>query len=208
LDASQIGQTITPAKEPFATMFAMIGMTGLRAGEMLGLKLIDLDFTRKVIRVQRSIDSRTKKEQAPKSRGSVSDVPMPSELEKRLRAFLNMGYRENPNRYLFANRNGNCYSVGKVTQYGLWPVQDKLGIKRTGLHAFRHAAASELLEEGAPLTVVQRQLRHRDARATLQKYGHVIGDSQRRAVATRAAKIERHTAIELVPSAEMVPSSV
>jgi integrase len=138
----------------------------------------------------------------------VSDVPMPSELEKRLKGFLAKHQRQNPSGYLFANRNGNCYSVGKVTEYGLWPVQDKLGIKRTGLHAFRHAAASEMLEEVAPLTVVQRQLRHRDARTTLQKYGHVVGDSQRRAVATLAAKIERHTAIELVPSAEPVPSSL
>jgi hypothetical protein len=47
---------------------------------------------------------------------------MPTALEKRLRAFLKTGHRENENRYLFANRNGNAYSVGKVTEYGLWPV--------------------------------------------------------------------------------------
>jgi len=70
----------------------------------------------------------------------------------------------------------------------------------------RHAAASELLEQGAPLTVVQRQLRHRDARTTLQKYGHVVGDAQRRAVETLAENIERHAAVELEPSAEMEPS--
>jgi site-specific recombinase XerD len=72
----------------------------------------------------------------------------------------------------------------------------------------RHAAASEMLEEGAPLTVVQRQLCHRDARTTLQKYGHVVGGSQRRAVATLAAKIERHNVVELVPSPETVPTSL
>lgn len=208
LDASQVGQIINQAREPFTTMFALLGMTGLRAGEMLGLKVSDLDFTRRVIHVQRSIDSRTKKEQSPKSRSSVSDVPLPAELEKRLKDFMLRHHRKNPSGYLFANRNGNPYSVGKVTEYGLRPVQDKLGIGHTGLHAFRHATASELLEEGAPLTVVQRQLRHRDARTTLQKYGHVIGDSQRRAVATLAAKIERHTVAELVPSREMVPSSM
>jgi hypothetical protein len=63
----------------------------------------------------------------------------------------------------------------------------------------------ELLEEGAPLSVVQRQLRHRDARTTLQKYGHVVGDAQRRAVNTLAEKIERHVTIELEPSAELEP---
>jgi len=132
---------------------------------------------------------------------------MPAALEKRLRAFLKIGYRENPKRYLFAKRNSCPYSVGKVTQYGLWPVQNKLGIPHTGTHAFRHAAASELLEEGAPLTVVQRQLRHGDAKTTLQKYGHVVGDSQRRAVNTLADKIER-SGVELESSAELESSVV
>jgi integrase len=170
---------------------------------MLGLKISDLDFERKIIHVRRSIESKTKKEQTPKSKGSASDVPMPRALETRLRDFLRSHYRENLNSYLFANRNGNSFSVGKVSEYGLWPVLKRLRIESAGLHAFRHAAASEMLEEGAPLSVVQRQLRHRDARTTLQKYGHVVGDAQRRAIDTLAQKIERHVAIELEPSAEL-----
>jgi integrase len=206
LSAKEVGQIIIGAKEPYATMFAVLGMTGCRAGEMLGLKIGDLDFNRKVIYIRRSIDSRTKQEQSTKTKNSTGEVPMPAALEKRLRAFLKHGFRENPNRYLFTNRNGSTYSVGKVTEYGLWPVQDKLGIPHTGTHAFRHAAASELLEEGAPLTVVQRQLRHGDAKTTLQKYGHVVGDSQRRAVNTLAEKIERQ-AVELESTAELESSA-
>lgn len=202
LSAKEVGQIINNAKEPYATMFAVMGMTGCRVGEMLGLKVGDLDFNRKVIYVRRSIDSRTKQEQSTKTKNSTGEVPMPAALEHRLRTFLKKEYRENQNRYLFANRNGNPYSVGKVTEYGLWPVQDKLGIPHTGTHAFRHAAASELLEEGAPLTVVQQQLRHGDAKTTLQKYGHVVGDSQRRAINTLAEKIERH-AVELESGAEL-----
>jgi len=53
---------------------------------------------------------------------------MPPALEKRLKDFLLKNHRENPNGYLFANRNGNCYSVGKVTEYGFWPVQKALNI--------------------------------------------------------------------------------
>ena len=183
-------------------MFAVLRMTGCRVGEMFGLKIGDLDFNRKVIYIRRSIDSRTKQEQSTKTKGSTGEVPMPVALEKRIRAFLKIEYRENPSHYLFANRNGNPYSVGKVTEYGLWPVQDKLGIIHTGTHAFRYAAASELLEEGAPLTIVQRQLRHGDAKTTLQKYGHVVGDSQRRAINSLAEKVERQ-GIELESGAEL-----
>jgi integrase len=202
LSAKDIGQIITRAKEPYATMFAVLGMTGCRAGEMLGLKLGDLDFNRKVIYIRRSVDSRTKAEQATKTENSTGEVPMPAALEKRLRAFLKHGHRDNPDGYLFCNRNGRTYSVGKVTEYGLWPVQDALGITHSGTHAFRHATASELLQDGAPLTVVQQQLRHGDAKTTLQQYGHVVGDSQRRAIHGLAEKIER-LAIELESGAEM-----
>src|SRR5690242_6879713 len=68
--------------------------------------------------VRRSVDSRTKKEQSTKTRGSASDVPMPPELEKRLRDFLRKHYRENPSGYVFANRNSNSYSVSNVTECG------------------------------------------------------------------------------------------
>lgn len=207
LEAEQVGQIIRQSREPYATMFALLGMTGLRAGEMLGLKVSDLDFNRRVIHVVRSIDSRTKTEQTTKTRGSKGEVPMPPALEKRLRDFLLKHHRKNSSGYLFVNRNLRPYSIGKVTEYGLWPVQDKLGIAHTGLHAFRHQVASEMLEEGAPLTVVRQQLRHQDGRVTLQQYGHVVGDSQRRAVNTLAEKIEHHSGAELVPSAEMVPTS-
>ena len=74
-------------------MFAVLGMTGCRAGEMLGLKIGDLDFNRKVIYIRRSIDSRTKQAQSTNTKNSTGEVSMPAALEKRLRTFLRIGYR-------------------------------------------------------------------------------------------------------------------
>jgi len=80
LDARQVGEIISNAKEPYATMFAVLGMTGCRVGELLGLKVGDLDFNRKVIYIRRSIDSRTKEEQSTKTKNSTGEVPMPAAL--------------------------------------------------------------------------------------------------------------------------------
>jgi integrase len=62
-------------------------------------------------------------------------------------------------------------------------------------HSMRHGAASSLLADGATPTVVQRQVRHSDARKTLGIYGHVIGDEQRSAVQNRrqTGKVEAST---------------
>ena len=53
----------------------------------------------------------------------------------------------------------------------------------------RHGAASSLLADGATPAVVQRQLRHSDARITLGIYGHVIGNEQRNAVQNRSSRL-------------------
>jgi integrase len=53
----------------------------------------------------------------------------------------------------------------------------------------RHGAASSLLAAGVTPAVVQRQLRHSDARITLGIYGHVVGDEQRNAVRNRSKRL-------------------
>jgi integrase len=58
-----------------------------------------------------------------------------------------------------------------------------------GFHSMRHGAASSLLADGATPAVVQRQLRHSDARITLGIYGHVVGDEQRSAVQNRSTRL-------------------
>jgi len=59
---------------------------------------------------------------------------------------------------------------------------DALKIKRAGFHAFRHAHTTLLLEGGASPKVAQRQLRHADARVTLNIYAHLVEGTHREAV--------------------------
>jgi integrase len=65
-----------------------------------------------------------------------------------------------------------------------------LSIFRCGLHAFRHAHTPLLLDSGATPKVVQRQLRHSDARTPLEIYGHVVGDAHREAVEKVASSLD------------------
>ena len=178
---------ITEAEEPFSTIYAVIAVLGLRPGEALGLRVSDIDFARRIIRVRQSVDSATRKVQAVKSRASSADLPMPTQLEARLRAHLSRHIGKSD--LLFHNRNGRPFSADKLRERQLHPLLDGLGIPRGGLHSFRHGAASALRADGATPAVVQRQLRHSDARITLGVYAHVIGDDQRNAVQNRSARL-------------------
>jgi len=85
---------------------------------------------------------------------------------------------------------------------------DALKISRGGFHSMRHGAASSLLADGATPAVVQRQLRHSDARITLGIYGHVVGDEQRTAVQNRSTRlVNRNELLESRVLLEMVLAS-
>lgn len=170
---------ITLAAEPYRTMFAIAASTGLRAGEVLALQKQDIDFERREINVRRS--AWYGKVQTVKSKASAAPVALADLLATLLQDYL-ATWQPNPEGFLFLNRNGRPYASNKVVEYGLWPVLEKLKIKRAGMHAFRHCHASLLMDVGANPTVTKDQMRHSDARITLGVYGHVIGDSQRDAV--------------------------
>jgi len=83
---------------------------------------------------------------------------------------------------LFATRRGTPIDASKLTQRKLQPLLKRLGIRRAGLHAFRHTCASLLVSQGTSPRIAQQQLGHSDPRITLAVYSHVIGDSHRQAV--------------------------
>jgi integrase len=186
----QVSQIISLAAEPFRTMFCIAAMTGVRAGELLGLKVEDLDFDRRLIFIRRSVNRGHI--QTVKSRASQKPLPMPGRLAQVWRGHLHRR-PENADRWLFVNSRSRPYSADKIVISKLWPILDTLKIRRCGLHAFRHFHSSALLEAGASPQVAQAQLRHSDARITLEVYSHVIGDSQRDAV-DRVANILRLSA--------------
>jgi integrase len=154
----------------------------MRITETVGVRKRDQVFPR--------VDSATRLPQAVKSRASSADVPMPTQLETRLRAHLLK--QDGKSELLFANRKGRPFSANKLREKQLHPLLVKLGIPRGGFHSMRHGAARSLLADGATPAVVQKQLRHSDPRITLGIYGHVVGNQQRDAVEHRSARIAKY----------------
>jgi integrase len=185
---AEVGKILSATPEPFGTILAVTAVLGLRIGEVLALRVNDVDFVRKIIRVRQSLDAATRKIQSVKSTASSADLPMPSQLEARLCVHLQA--HEGKSDLLFVNRHGRPLSANKLREKQLHPLLVKLGIPRGGFHSMRHGAASSLLADGATPAVVQKQLRHSDPRITLGVYAHVIGNQQRDAVENRSARIE------------------
>jgi len=170
---------ISQAQEPFATLFALAAVTGMRAGELLALQTGDIDWDRGTVTVMRSVWYGHVA--VPKTLASERVLPLPQLVITRLQGYLD-GERRRGSEYLFQTSRGNPLPIQHVVQRKLWPILDRLGIARCGLHAFRHTHSSMLVEMGAPMTVARDQLGHTDMRLTLATYSHVIGDGQRLAI--------------------------
>lgn len=183
----EVRRIIANAPEPLSTIVAVTAVLGLRISETLALRRSDVDFTKHVIRIRQSVDAATRTVSGVKSKASRADLPMPPELEARLRAHLQR--HDGKSDLLFVNHRGRPFSANKLREKKLHPLLGQLGIERGGFHALRHGPASALLADHATPALVQKQLRHSDARITLQTYAHVIGDEQRVLVQNRAARL-------------------
>jgi integrase len=183
----QLLKILSIAEEPWRTLFCILTMEGLRAGEGLGLQWDDIDLDRQLLHIRRS--AWYGKIQTTKSQASETVLPIPIALTTILKVYRAQ-WKPNPEGFLFVTRNGRPPSSNKVVEYHLWTILDALGIPRCGLHAFRHTHTALLLDSGATPKVVQRQLRHADARTTLEIYGHVVGNAHREAVEKVASELK------------------
>lgn len=181
----QVIDIVEAAREPYKTLFNLAWCTGMRSGELLALTVDDLDFTNKTIRVNKSADDATRIVRQPKTKCSDAMLPMPSDLEDVLRNYIQRHWTPNAKGILFATRRGlRSRSRDSVVKFGLKPVLKKLGIPtaNTGLHAFRHGLATQLVQSSCPVTTLAKQLRHADPATTLRLYAHLIPQSQRDAI--------------------------
>jgi integrase len=182
-DAARI---VAAAKEPYKTIFALAWSTGLRAGELLGLRVTDLDFQRGLIQPRKQADDSTRQLRELKTRRSNSVVAITQETAALLTGYLKNNWRENPEGLLFPNRNMRPRKREYVVKFGLKPLLRKFGmpVKDVGLHAFRHGLGTALSNSKVSPKTVQQILRHADIKTTFRYYVHSDTDAQRSALET------------------------
>jgi integrase len=157
LTATQMGRIIRIATEPQATFYWMAAETGLRAGEVAGLRKLDVDLANRRLSVEQSIWKGDV--QTPKTESSVRTLSISRPLAKRLSTHLTKrGGSETM--FVFSTRTGSPWDANMVVKRKLWSTLKTLGLPRCGLHAFRHGNATLMDALGVPLKVRQYRLGH------------------------------------------------
>lgn len=162
----------------WGAFFAVAFATGMRCGELWGLRWQDVDLNKAVIHVRQQMVEVYGKALAskPKSKASVRDIELPPATVNALRDHRAILMREGlaSSELVFPNRSGNPQTRANFHR-GTWrPLLKKLGLKERGLHHTRHTFATLLLTAGVPLSVVSKVLGHSSQTITLQSYSHVL----------------------------------
>lgn len=177
--AENVGAAIRVCEdiEPwFAGFIAVCAFAGLRLGEVSALKVSDVDFLRKEIRVQRQVqwtDDGKMEIRAPKY-GSERTVYIPDGLVTMLSEHVRK-YRagDDPDRWLFPAARDNTLPAHSATVSRWWRmVRAKVGIGNR-LHDLRHFYASGLIAAGCDVVTVQKAIGHSSPSVTLDTYSHL-----------------------------------
>ncbi len=182
IPAEQLQAFLTEAKATGVyEMYYIELATGLRRGELLGLKWQDIDWKNGIIKVRRQV-ARVNGQivEAPlKTKNSyrtVSISPQAVEVLKTQRAKAN-------DQYVFPSPNGGPISPDSVNHM-LKRVLERAGIPKVRSHDLRHTFATLALQNGVDIKTVSGMLGHFSAGFTLDTYAHVTTAAQKEATQT------------------------
>jgi integrase len=163
---------------------------GLRFGEIIGLRVENLDLEKRMIRVRHSYCRLTKRLNPPKTRAGHRDVPMPPHVVVLCRKWMAKHYQENDLGVVFAGERKTVVTQQNFHTLCWVPLLKSVGLYTKGdiyhFHALRHFAASWMIENGMPLTDVAALLGHSKFDMTLQVYAHPMRDDRQRHLAMEA----------------------
>jgi integrase len=86
---------------------------------------------------------------------------------------------------LFLTRTGAAISGNNIRRRILQPMLIRLGIKKAGLHAFRHARVTMLRKNGTPADLQRQWIGHASTRTT-DGYSHLDQEREYRKTAASA----------------------
>ena len=186
LSADQLTAFLLEAKHSGVfEMYYIELATGLRRGELLGLKWEDIDFSTQTLRVRRQVG---------RINGEVREAPLKTKNAYRTISLgtdavgiLKQQREKQPSSaYVFPGPTGGPIAPDSVLHM-LHRVLDRAGLPEIRFHDLRHTFATLALQNGVDVKTVSGMLGHFSAGFTLDTYAHVTTAAQKKAAETMGA---------------------
>lgn len=149
----EVAEILGAATGQYKVLFTLAAETGMRAGELYGLHVEDIDFMRNVIHVRRSLWNA--KAQSPKTSNAYRSIDVQPYVTEMLKQHL-----AGATGFVFLSRRKTPLRNPVVLNKHLHPLLRKLKLERGGMHAFRHFRVSFLVQNETPVEVIKRWIGH------------------------------------------------
>jgi len=183
LDVVEMKRLLTELEQPVLAMMCLDAATGLRRGELLGLKWSDIDFERLEISLNRVVVRQVIG--GLKTEASRKPLSMEPALADLLLDWKSQSAYNGQDDWVFASpvMNGTqpLWPENILRRY-VRPAAARAGItKRISFHTFRHSLATLMKANGEDVKTVQEILSHPNSRITLDIYAQAVTPAKRRA---------------------------
>lgn len=191
LTPKELESIINGLSEPSRTLVITASVTGLRRGELIGLKWEDVDFQNGKINVVRSLVDHI--EGQPKTSTSRRPVPLTPALASVLESWKQQTSYSKPGEWVFASPydlGAKPYWPDMLLKRHIRPAALAAGVnKKIGWHTFRRTTATLLLSVGASIRVTQELMRHASPVMTLGTYSQAMTEDKMSAQAALASRL-------------------
>ena len=184
LPAEQLAAFLNEAKKTGTyEMYYLDLATGMRRGELLGLKWEDIDFDHGVIHIRRQVArlNGTVQEAPLKTKNSYRNLSIGADAVELLRQKKEQDNGKSA--YVFPSPTGGPLAPDSVLHM-LHRVLERAGLPKIRFHDLRHTFATLALQNGVDIKTVSGMLGHFSAGFTLDTYAHVTTAAQREAAET------------------------
>jgi len=192
LTPAEIRQVLAQIPSRWQPLFLCLAVTGLRIGELLGLRWQNIDLDRQTLQISHSLWRG--RLVTPKTAASARQLHMPEVLLSALKAHRERSLFVAADDFVFGRDDGNPADAGFLRKQVLYPAMDRAGIRREprthGFHLFRHSAGSIVHAETGSLKLAQSQLGHARISTTADVYVHTDREQQKRAAEALARAID------------------
>jgi len=183
----------------YANFFYTAAMTGMRMGELIGLRPGDVDFKNQVIHVRQNVTRDPYgdfHEGSPKSIDGVRDISIDERLTERLADHLektktlkeHLGDEWGDEKYLFLSTKGTRLNPSNIRRTHNRIIKTA-ELPKIRFHDLRHTHATLMLASGISPNVVMERLGHADIETTMGNYGHVLPNMQTEAATQFANQV-------------------
>jgi integrase len=185
LSAQEARKLLEAAKDDrLETLYVLAVTTGMRQGELLGLKWSDVDLENASVSIRRTLtrdggrvaigEPKTKK-----SRRTIRLTPQAVEalrrhLTRQMEDIERLGDLYRDHGFVFTTDAGGLINPSNLRQRSLAPLLKKAGLPHIRFHDLRHTCATLLLLKGVHPKFVQELLGHATIAITLDTYSHVL----------------------------------